>query len=521
MENLHKKTISVENEGHIKAIVVDDEPVIKDIVATLLEMEGYSVSSFENSLEALKHARDKEYDIIVTDYFMPGINGIELIQKIKEVHPYIASVLITGVGSEQTVIDAFTKGNVNSYVTKPFNNEELLRILRLAVKEQKIKLKEDKFHTELKSQIKEATKQLKEKNKQLMMEEKKTKTLYKKVKDEQTIIKQTNRLLQRLSITDGLTGLYNQRYFQKRIKEEFIRAKRYNLPFSCLMMDLDDFKKINDTYGHQIGDRILIEFARILTDSIRNIDMAIRYGGEEFIALLPQINIAGAVKVAERFRRRVESYKFKEANRPLTTTVSIGVVSYPMNDIKTEKDLLKAADTSLYMAKNSGKNRVVAHTKEREKSAEGGKILTSSEKKEILSKIIKMLNRSIGIDKILKTFLNKIREVYDSSDTKMMCSITLIGKDGKPCNFVSIGENKNYRDKIMGKAKEVFKNRKMQIYRPQKNERVFSSIPLITDAGTEKERVIGVLSISSAVEDMDFIGDIANLLSIAIKNVRA
>src|SRR3989338_5681371 len=147
MENLHKKTISVENEGHIKAIIVED-------------------------------------------YFMPGINGIELIQKIKEVHPYIASVLITGVGSEQTVIDAFTKGNVNSYVTKPFNNEELLRILRLAVKEQKIKLKEDKFHTELKSQIKEATKQLKEKNKQLMMEEKKTKTLYKKVKDEQTIIKQ-------------------------------------------------------------------------------------------------------------------------------------------------------------------------------------------------------------------------------------------------------------------------------------------------------------------------------------------
>src|SRR3989338_1950809 len=181
-ENLKKKNISVENEGHIKAIVVDDEPVIKDIVATLLEMEGYSVSSFENSLEALKHARDKEYDIIVTDYFMPGINGIELIQKIKEVHPYIASVLITGVGSEQTVIDAFTKGNVNSYVTKPFNNEELLRILRLAVKEQKIKLKEDKFHTELKSQIKEATKQLKEKNKQLMMEEKKTKILYKKDK---------------------------------------------------------------------------------------------------------------------------------------------------------------------------------------------------------------------------------------------------------------------------------------------------------------------------------------------------
>src|SRR3989337_3136733 len=148
-------------------------------------MEGYSVSPFDNGLDAIKEAKKSKYNIIISDYFLPHMNGIELIQKVRELHPYIASILITGVGDEQTVIDAFTKGHVNSYITKPFNNEEILRIARLALKEQEIKQKEDSFQEELKEKVKEATKQLEEKNELLEKGEKETKKLYEKLKEKE------------------------------------------------------------------------------------------------------------------------------------------------------------------------------------------------------------------------------------------------------------------------------------------------------------------------------------------------
>src|SRR3972149_3993808 len=149
--------MTVENKNQIKALVIDDEPFIKNILTILFEMEGYSVLSFDSGLDAFEQAKKSKYDIIISDYFLPHMDGIELIQKVKELHPYIASNLITGVGDEQTVIDAFTKGHVNSYLTKPFSNEEILKITRLALKEKKIKLKEDRLHEELQEQIKEAT----------------------------------------------------------------------------------------------------------------------------------------------------------------------------------------------------------------------------------------------------------------------------------------------------------------------------------------------------------------------------
>jgi len=118
--------MTAKNKNQIKALVIDDEPFIKNILTILLEMEGYSVSPFDNGLDAIKEAKKSKYNIIISDYFLPHMNGIELIQKVRELHPYIASILITGVGDEQTIIDAFTKGHVNSYLTKPFSNEEIL-----------------------------------------------------------------------------------------------------------------------------------------------------------------------------------------------------------------------------------------------------------------------------------------------------------------------------------------------------------------------------------------------------------
>jgi diguanylate cyclase (GGDEF)-like protein len=512
--------MATENEKQMRALVVDDEPVIKTIITTLLEMSGYKVSPFENSMEALEHAKKGEYDIIVTDYFMPKLNGIELIQKIKEIHPYIASILVTGVGSEQTVVEAFTKGHVNSYLSKPFNNDELLRIIRLAVKEQEIKRKEDTFYEELKSQIKDATKELNKKNEALETEEKKTKELYQKVKEEQKIIKRTNKLLEKLSITDGLTGLYNHRYFQKRIKEEFIRAKRYGLPLSCVMMDLDDFKNLNDTYGHQAGDSVLIEFSRILSNSIRNIDFAARYGGEEFVAIIPQVDIGGAANVAERFRKNIESHNFPGSGKPLRITASIGLASYPAGDIKNEMELLKAADTALYRAKNTGKNRVVVHTSTGEKPVGGGETLTLSEKRKLLSDVASMLNKTLSHDEMIKIFLSKIKDIYGRQGDKIFYSVTMINEEGEPDYSIHIGENGDYKDEIIIRSKDVAKTHDMELYHDRTGERVFSSIPIITDAGTGKERVLAVLNISSIIEDKDFLKDITNILSIALKGCK-
>ncbi|MBA4373532.1 MAG: hypothetical protein C0402_11805 [Thermodesulfovibrio sp.] len=163
----------------------------------------------------------------------------------------------------------------------------------------------------------------------------------------------------RLSITDGLTGLFNSRYFYKQLEAEIARSNRYGHSFSLIMFDIDSFKKLNDTYGHQAGDDVLVELARILQSASREADIAVRYGGEEFVIVLPNTSEADTVYLADRIRDSVEQTAFlQDLTGGITITLSGGVASYPMNagDIKS---LLNAADTALYAAKTSGKNRVV------------------------------------------------------------------------------------------------------------------------------------------------------------------
>lgn len=163
---------------------------------------------------------------------------------------------------------------------------------------------------------------------------------------------------QRLSITDGLTGVWNRRYFLMQFPQALAAAQRFQRPFSVLMLDLDSFKAINDTYGHQRGDAILVEFAKRVDRVIREVDTFARYGGEEFICLLSETDLHGARTTAEKILEAVRSEPFGvPGEQPLTITVSIGIASYPVHG-DTYKNLVGAADRALYKAKQEGRDRV-------------------------------------------------------------------------------------------------------------------------------------------------------------------
>ena len=162
-----------------------------------------------------------------------------------------------------------------------------------------------------------------------------------------------------LANTDGLTKLYTRRYMEEFFEAELEKSRRYNHPLSFIISDIDHFKSFNDTYGHQTGDFVLEETAKVLKNAVRNVDLAARYGGEEFVAVLPETDYKGAFTFAERFRKLVESRVYDEpkTGQKLRVTVSIGVASYPLHS-KVLTEIIKKADAALYIAKESGRNRV-------------------------------------------------------------------------------------------------------------------------------------------------------------------
>lgn len=156
---------------------------------------------------------------------------------------------------------------------------------------------------------------------------------------------------------DPLTGLSNRSYFQNEFRKFISIAARHDRPLTVIILDIDFFKKINDTYGHDVGDNVLRAFAGILMKHVRNHDVAARYGGEEFVMLLPETSLSGAIVVAERIRMAVESYDFGPAGCCHKVTTSIGIGEYPSSGMESE-DIIKKADEALYRAKTSGRNRV-------------------------------------------------------------------------------------------------------------------------------------------------------------------
>jgi len=169
-----------------------------------------------------------------------------------------------------------------------------------------------------------------------------------------------NSRLYLMATLDRMTRLYIHHYFQERLLEETKRSARNNTPLCLIMSDIDHFKKFNDTYGHQQGDIVLKETALIYKKLVRSIDIPARYGGEEFAVILPETEFEDAIAIAERLRKQIELYEFPGQKKPLHVTISLGVALYDPERDRSKDDLIKRADEALYMAKEAGRNKVIA-----------------------------------------------------------------------------------------------------------------------------------------------------------------
>ncbi len=295
-------------------LVVDDNPDNLEIISTRLRFRGYEVALAERGDEALALVHDVAPDLILLDIMMPDMDGYEVARRIRatEDMPYIPIIVVTARDSTEDKITGLDAG-ADDYLTKPINFPELEARVRSMLR-------------------------------------------IKRLQDE---LAEKNRELEKLSISDGLTGLYNHRHLHDLLEEEYERSGRTGEPISVVMFDLDHFKEVNDTYGHQAGDAVLAELSEILRDTAREIDRLGRYGGEEFMAILPGTDAQAGLTFAQRVRRNVEERPFQIGeDEPLHMTISAGVATYPTHDADSPRRLVHYADQALYSAKHSGRNRV-------------------------------------------------------------------------------------------------------------------------------------------------------------------
>ena len=298
-----------------RILVVDDSHDNVEIISTRLRFRGYEVEEAGRGEEALELVHKNPPDLILLDVMLPDLDGYEISRRIKNnvELPFIPIILVTARDSTQDKVAGLDAG-ADDYLTKPINFPELEARVRSMLR----------------------------------------------IKRLQAELEEKNRELEQLSISDGLTGLFNHRHIQALLEEEFERANRSGDPISVCMLDLDRFKGVNDTHGHQIGDAVLVEMAEILRHTAREVDRLGRYGGEEFIVILPETGIEEAAVFAERVREAVQAHPFAESRgKPLNMTISGGVAEYPHPLVNNPYELVKYADQALYQAKNAGRNRVI------------------------------------------------------------------------------------------------------------------------------------------------------------------
>jgi two-component system, cell cycle response regulator len=296
-----------------RILYAEDDAAIAELIKTLLENKGYLTQWARDGEEVMHLIPAFKPSLILLDVMMPKMNGYAVLEQLQQHSEYkaIPVIFLTVKAETDSKVVGLRMGSYD-YITKPFDIEELLARVETVLR----------------------------------------------IKSEHDRLLQVNRRLADLSMTDPLTGLYNRRFLTERLREEIDRAKRYQYPIACIIIDIDDFKKVNDSYGHVQGDQVLQQVALLLKNSTRVVDIVVRYGGEEFLVILPQTDIGGAEIVGERFRNMILEKGALVNNTFYPITISLGASAFASANISSEVELVKQADTALYLAKRQGKNRL-------------------------------------------------------------------------------------------------------------------------------------------------------------------
>jgi len=289
--------MSENDEGRARILLVEDEDLLRHSVQRYLDGKGLHVTAAKEGLQGLRKIRSGDFDLLVTDLHLDGVDGLELTAAARKHNPHLQVIIISGHGSKETVIRALRQG-VWDFVEKPFDLELLLITIEKALEKSRMEKE-----------------------------------------------------LVRLSRTDGLTGLFNQRYFYAVLEAEMKRASRQNRPLSLILLDVDEFKKYNDLHGHLAGDDMLMRLASCIRRACRkDVDVGFRYGGDEFVILLPEADRRTAEEVSRRVCHVVEE-------EGLELTLSIGVTELSRG--RDLKGAVREADEAMYLAKQFGGNRTV------------------------------------------------------------------------------------------------------------------------------------------------------------------
>ena len=299
-------------------MIVEDDPVSREVVAHLLRRREYQVVETADGREALE-LLSPEVKIVVAEWMMPNLDGLELCRRLKspDLAGYRYVIMVTSKAEKEDIVEALEAG-ADDYIIKPVDHDELLARIRAGER--------------------------------IVQLERALADAWEKAQGE--------------AERDSLTGLYNRRHFDERLAGELRRAERERSRVALLMLDLDHFKHINDTYGHAVGDEVLRHVAQIIAHEVRvGTDVPARYGGEEFAVIAPGTNLLGAESLAERIRTRVAGLRVPVGDQLVSVTLSVGVAVFdPRATTRDEpvRALVEAADQRLYQAKHAGRNRVAA-----------------------------------------------------------------------------------------------------------------------------------------------------------------
>jgi diguanylate cyclase (GGDEF)-like protein len=312
---------SADAEQPPRILIVDDHEDNVELLRARLENRGYRTASARDGIEALEQVRALEPDLVLLDVMMPKMDGFEVVRRLKSdtTLPFTPVIMQTALDSTEHLVEGLDAG-ADDYIAKPINFAELearvKSLLRIKALQDALEAREHE-------------------------------------------LQDMNDRLRTMAQTDALTGLDNRRHLEERLDEMYGHARRLNEPLAVVMCDLDRFKSVNDTHGHQVGDAVLRQLGQILRDEAREIDRVGRYGGEEFMLLLPGTVLDAAVTFAERLRAAVERHVFEFDGGTLSRTMSAGVAAWPHPRLASCDDLVRAADDALYVAKETGRNRVI------------------------------------------------------------------------------------------------------------------------------------------------------------------